>query len=155
MELKCRCIGMSGVCTSRICWKELPRSLKKVGVFLKKKYYNAKQVKPYHRLKRNGLPPFLVIKDTKHERPRILDLIYLLPSPNYCERDPGTGSLGTKGRRCNVNSVGNDSCHLLCCGRGYDTHFYEKSYKCKCRFRWCCDVKCDLCKNATYVYTCK
>lgn len=37
---------------------------------------------------------------------RISELVFLQPSPNYCEADPTTGSLGVVGRRCNRTSAG-------------------------------------------------
>jgi wingless-type MMTV integration site family protein 7 len=44
--------------------------------------------------------------DPTEEEPRITELVYLEQSPNYCDRDFGTGSLGTYGRSCNRTSEG-------------------------------------------------
>lgn len=92
--------------------------------------------------------------------PRRSDLVYLDASPNYCELDQGTGSQGTKSRRClhstQVNSSTHEnSCDVLCCGRGYNTHQKLHTWKCNCRFRWCCEVECHQCKELLEIYTCK
>lgn len=38
--------------------------------------------------------------------PKRSELVYLQPSPNYCEPDLAQGSLGTQGRYCNRTSTG-------------------------------------------------
>lgn len=48
-----------------------------------------------------------------------------------------------------------NGCDLLCCGRGYNTHQYIKSWQCRCKFHWCCYVNCDTCTQKTEEYTCK
>jgi len=42
----------------------------------------------------------------KKRTPRRSDLVFLQESPNYCERDHATGSMGTVGRHCNRTSRG-------------------------------------------------
>lgn len=49
------------------------------------------------------------------------DLIHVSKSPNFCKHNPKKDILGTKDRKCNKSSSGNDSCSVLCCGRGYET----------------------------------
>lgn len=49
------------------------------------------------------------------------ELIHVSKSPNFCRYNPKKGILGTKGRECSKTSTGNDSCSILCCGRGYNT----------------------------------
>jgi len=48
----------------------------------------------------------LQLRRKPHNKPRISELVFLQPSPNYCEADPSTGSLGVVGRRCNRTSAG-------------------------------------------------
>ena len=48
----------------------------------------------------------LQLRRKPHNKPRISELVFLQPSPNYCEVDPSTGSLGVVGRRCNRTSAG-------------------------------------------------
>lgn len=59
--------------------------------------------------------PHLVLKKTKvsggpgkglKRIPKRSELVYLQPSPNYCEPDLAQGSLGTQGRYCNRTSKG-------------------------------------------------
>ncbi len=156
MALRCKCFGLSGVCTSKTCYRALMPRKDALGRWLKDKYKVAVQVKPSRRSNRSGYPKFLVKTVGKVTRPDSLSLIYLDESPNYCKRDPERGSLGTKGRRCNnTDSTQSGSCELLCCGRGYDTHIKTSSEKCNCKFRWCCEVECEECNSTGNVYTCK
>ncbi|XP_064473250.1 protein Wnt-7b-like isoform X2 [Ornithodoros turicata] len=89
------------------------------------------------------------------KRPKVRDLVYLHGSPNYCEPDQAKGSPGTAGRSCNRTSTGTDGCDIMCCGRGYNTHQYTRTWQCNCKFHWCCFVNCDTCSERTEEYTCK
>ncbi|CAH8525827.1 unnamed protein product [Schistosoma turkestanicum] len=83
-------------------------------------------------------------------------LVYLEESPNYCYFDETIGHLGIAGRQCNATS--NDavnSCSRLCCDRGYDTLEFEREQKCECKFFWCCEVRCNLCRERTVLHHCK
>ncbi|CAH1732573.1 hypothetical protein AGLY_001873 [Aphis glycines] len=97
------------------------------------------QLKPYN--------PELKAPGTK-------DLVYLEPSPGFCEPNPRLGILGTHGRACNESSIGVDGCDLMCCGRGYKTHQALVSERCNCTFLWCCEVKCSVCQYRKTINTC-
>uniref|UniRef100_T1JFC3 Protein Wnt n=1 Tax=Strigamia maritima TaxID=126957 RepID=T1JFC3_STRMM len=154
LKTDCKCHGVSGSCTMRTCWKTL-QSFRQVGTFLMKKYHKAKETEVIF-AKRPRRPVFLKLKKSrKHRKPRRNDLVYLNKSPNYCELDLNVGSLGTRERSCNRTSRGPDGCNLLCCGRGYNTHQYMRTWQCKCKFHWCCHVHCHVCRERTEVYTCK
>lgn len=90
----------------------------------------------------------------EHKPPGGKDLVYLEPSPPFCEKNPKLGILGTKGRYCNDTSIGVDGCDLMCCGRGYKTQEIYVTERCNCRFVWCCDVKCDFCRIKKTIHTC-
>ncbi|KAL1449190.1 hypothetical protein WDU94_000409 [Cyamophila willieti] len=75
-------------------------------------------------------------------------------SPDYCSRNETLGILGTKGRLCNQRSLGLDGCKLLCCGRGYMTRIRDVEEKCNCKFVWCCQVKCEVCRYKREEYVC-
>ncbi|KAK3104218.1 hypothetical protein FSP39_025392 [Pinctada imbricata] len=155
METECKCHGVSGSCTLKTCWTTLPK-FRKIGDHLIKKYNKAKLVQPFNG-GRNRRPVYLTLKRSRHShaKPRKSDLVYLEKSPNYCDFDPRTGSLGTVGRKCNRTSSGTDGCDLMCCGRGYNTHQYTKTWQCNCKFHWCCYVHCNKCSERTEEYACK
>ncbi|KAJ8945225.1 hypothetical protein NQ314_009294 [Rhamnusium bicolor] len=163
--VECKCHGVSGSCTMKTCWKTLP-TFRQVGDSLMKKYYRARPVaaspsqpgprgienprrqKKLHLVLTKGKIPV-------KKMPKKSELVFLQMSPNYCERDLAAGSLGTVGRTCNRTSRGTDGCDLMCCGRGYNTHQYTKTFQCRCKFHWCCRVDCDTCSERTEEYTCK
>ncbi|KXJ12207.1 Protein Wnt-2 [Exaiptasia diaphana] len=70
-------------------------------------------------------------------------------SPTFCEPDRKHHIVGTAGRICNktASQAEADSCSVLCCGRGYDTHEIVQKSKCFCQFYWCCKVRCKKCKK--------
>ncbi|XP_068083606.1 protein Wnt-7b [Anabrus simplex] len=161
---ECKCHGVSGSCTMKTCWKTLP-PFRKIGDNLMRKYSRARPVvalsgggrrvgKKLHLMLKKP-PPRGQQPPTPLRAPRRSDLVYLEESPNYCERDLSTGSLGTVGRQCNRTSKGTDGCDLMCCGRGYNTHQYTRTWQCHCKFHWCCYVNCDTCSERTEEYTCK
>ena len=83
------------------------------------------------------------------------ELVYLDPSPNYCRQNQDKGIMGTRGRECKKDSLGPDSCDLLCCGRGYNTEVIRMVERCHCKFVWCCKVKCKICETMVDKHTCK
>lgn len=155
MQLECKCHGVSGSCTTKTCWTTLPK-FRELGYILKEKYAHAVHVEPV-KASRNKRPKFLKIKKLySYRKPMDTELVYIDKSPNYCEADPRTGSLGTQGRVCNKTMMQHISgCDLMCCGRGYNTHQYSRVWQCNCKFLWCCYVKCNTCSERTEVYTCK
>ncbi|KAK4470977.1 hypothetical protein MN116_006481 [Schistosoma mekongi] len=83
-------------------------------------------------------------------------LVYLEESPNYCYFDETIGHLGIAGRQCNATSNnGVNSCTRLCCDRGYDTLEFEREQKCECKFFWCCEVRCNICRERIVLHHCK
>ncbi|XP_064606530.1 protein Wnt-7b-like isoform X2 [Liolophura sinensis] len=155
MRTECKCHGVSGSCTMKTCWTTLP-SFRKIGEHLRMKYNKAKLVEPI-KGRRARRPVFLTLKKSKrpHRKPRRSDIVYLEKSPNYCEYDLTTGTLGTVGRKCNRSSTEIDGCGLMCCGRGYNTHQYTRTWQCNCKFHWCCYVNCSTCSERTEEFTCK
>ncbi|XP_065166957.1 LOW QUALITY PROTEIN: protein Wnt-7b-like [Atheta coriaria] len=171
---ECKCHGVSGSCTMKTCWKSLP-PFRHIGDNLMKKYYRARSVatmtaQPQLTLHKRLAPIrpqdlltttgkiHLVLKKGRiptKKRPKQTDLVFLQSSPNYCEKDLASGSLGTYGRNCNRTSQGHDGCNLMCCGRGYNTHQFNRQWQCNCKFHWCCQVQCDTCSERVEEYTCK
>lgn len=144
----CKCHGVSGSCSLRTCWQQLP-AFRDVGMRLKERYDGAVEVK----FNKRGTK--LVRKNKKFNKPTGEDLMYFESSPDYCKANPETGSRGTVGRECNKMSSGMDGCNLLCCGRGYNTFKRKVVERCKCKFKWCCYVECQTCERIEDVYICK
>ncbi|XP_044162089.1 protein Wnt-7a-like isoform X2 [Bufo gargarizans] len=153
VRLECKCHGVSGSCTVKTCWVTLPH-FREVGYILKDRYKEAVMVEPMMG-RRQQLPTFLKLKNPQsYKKPAETDLVYIDSSPNFCERNVTTGSIGTHGRLCNRTSSLSDSCELLCCGRGYKTFQYIHTWQCHCKFHWCCHVTCNTCSERTQAYTC-
>ncbi|XP_054044683.1 protein Wnt-4-like [Rissa tridactyla] len=150
MKVECKCHGVSGSCEVRTCWKVMP-PFRKVGNVLKEKFEGATEVHP----KRVGSRKLLVPKSSRFKPYTAHDLVYLLASPDFCERDPRRGVFGTSGRQCNRTSPAMDGCELLCCGRGFQTAQAEVVERCSCKFRWCCSVKCKQCRHLVEVHSCR
>ncbi|XP_063952373.1 protein Wnt-5b-like [Lytechinus pictus] len=144
---ECKCHGVSGSCSLKTCWLQLS-PFNRVGAILKDKYDGATNV----RVNKKGR---LVNSDVRFNKPTRDDLVYLEQSPDYCVPDIQTGSLGTTGRECNKTSMGTDGCTLMCCGRGYNSFTKEVVERCKCKFKWCCYVKCRKCRTLVDVHVCK
>ncbi|XP_023338432.1 protein Wnt-16 [Eurytemora carolleeae] len=156
MLLKCRCHGVSGSCEFKTCWRSIPQ-FAEIGDYLKEKYdKSAVQVsneldespeRDRYRRGTSGGPGSLPVSKKS--------LVYIQPSPDYCQDDPKAGVVGTRGRRCEKKSRGRDGCGFLCCGRGFDTEVIVEYERCRCKFVWCCRVDCQQCKRKKYIHTCK
>uniref|UniRef100_A0A8C0GYN7 Protein Wnt n=1 Tax=Chelonoidis abingdonii TaxID=106734 RepID=A0A8C0GYN7_CHEAB len=145
--LLCKCHGVSGSCEVRTCWKVMP-PFRKVGNVLKEKFEGATEVHP----KRVGSRKLLVPKSSRFKPYTAHDLVYLVASPDFCDRDTHSGVFGTSGRQCNRTSHAMDGCELLCCGRGFRTAQAEMVERCSCKFHWCCSVKCKQCHHLVEVF---
>lgn len=149
LRTQCKCHGVSGSCELRTCWKKLP-AFRDVGQLLKDKFDGATEVQLLKEQTVKSLQPV----DTRFKRQTKSDLVYLESSPDYCEHDNMTGTLGTNGRRCEADSQALNGCSLLCCNRSYNTRVEQRVERCNCRFQWCCEVKCQECIKTETVYTC-
>lgn len=148
VKIECKCHGVSGSCSMKTCWLKLP-SFREVGDYLKDKYDGAIEVRYESKQQQ------LRARHKRFSKPTKEDLIYIEDSPNYCSYNPKAGLLGTSGRQCNKNSNGPDGCRIMCCGRGYYIQKSIKEEKCKCKFQWCCSVKCETCITEVETYICK
>jgi len=147
MKLLCKCHGVSGSCSAKICWRTVA-SFREIGDLLKDRFDGATRVKVI--AAKVKLKPV----DRRQKRPTRRDLVYLDQSPDYCDYRPEVGSLGTVGRQCNRTSYGLDGCQLMCCGRGYRTYVEEEVEDCNCKFFWCCSVECQKCTSSVEKYYC-
>nr|CAD7268405.1 unnamed protein product [Timema shepardi] len=151
MQRVCKCHGMSGSCSVRVCWRKLPQ-FRQVGDSLAARFEGASHVKVVEKKRRRIKKLRAVSRDLK--QPNKTDLVFLEESPDYCERNETLGILGTRGRLCNRTSLGLDGCRLLCCGRGYQTRVRDVEEKCRCRFVWCCNVVCERCRYKKEEHIC-
>nr|CAD7260028.1 unnamed protein product [Timema shepardi] len=164
MRQECKCHGMSGSCTVKTCWMRLP-NIRVIGDHLKDRFDGASRVMVSNAGSLRGqgsggggkknrynfqLKPY----NPEHKPPGVKDLVYLEPSPGFCEKNPRLGIPGTHGRQCNDTSIGVDGCDLMCCGRGYRTQEVMVVERCSCTFHWCCEVKCKLCRTKKTIHTC-
>lgn len=155
MVLNCKCHGLSGSCTTRTCWKALP-TLRMIAERLKEYYYDAIRVVVNMTDSSWGPKPgYLVLHSNRTRKPHSPSLVYVNDSDLYCMQDRRMGIPGTKDRICNITSTGEDGCEFLCCERGYDTHNFTEVSQCKCKFHWCCEVKCKMCAQNVVKHTCK
>lgn len=157
MDKSCKCHGVSGSCTVRVCWKTMPK-MAKVASELRRRFDNALKVKlnrSQTKLTRLSRGRRGRKRNADRRRPPPASLVYSENSPDFCNADARYGILGTMGRTCNKSSDGTDSCSKLCCGRGYNTFNRVNDVKCNCTFIWCCHVKCDWCKKEWIEHTCK
>ncbi|CAO2589619.1 Protein Wnt-4, partial [Lemmus lemmus] len=150
MRVECKCHGVSGSCEVKTCWRAVP-PFRQVGHALKEKFDGATEVEP----RRVGSSRALVPRNAQFKPHTDEDLVYLEPSPDFCEQDMRSGVLGTRGRTCNKTSKAIDGCELLCCGRGFHTAQVELAERCGCRFHWCCFVKCRQCQRLVEMHTCR
>lgn len=148
VKIECKCHGVSGSCSMKTCWLKLP-SFREVGDYLKEKYDSAIEVR--YESRQNQLRA----RYRRFSTPTKEDLVYIQDSPNYCDYNEKMGIIGTSGRQCNKNSNGPDGCRIMCCGRGYYIRKTIKEEKCKCKFEWCCSVKCETCITEVETYICK
>lgn len=151
MRVECKCHGVSGSCEVKTCWKAMP-PFRKVGNIIKEKFDGATEVEQ----RKVGTTKVLVPRNSQFKPHTDEDLVYLDPSPDFCDYDPRTpGMLGTVGRQCNRTSKAIDGCELMCCGRGFQTQEVEVVDRCSCKFHWCCYVKCKQCRKMVEIHTCR
>lgn len=150
LNRECKCHGVSGSCNLKTCWKRLaPFSV--VGSKLKEIYFKAARVSF-----QNNMLQERVKKQPRAVSGKEKKLVYLDSSPDYCVRNDSVGSPGMMGRTCRNDEVSTSKCRSLCnsCKMRHQTVEHFKQVKCKCKFVWCCRVKCEICPEKFSVTTC-
>ena len=154
MRQVCKCHGVSGSCSIKVCWKVMPE-FSVIGKELMRRYVAAHRVESSEAALRS-----LRHKNLKDE------LVFSEASPDFCG-----SSHGTVGRVCssrNQTAANNASSALttltlvadragerLCCGRGWEERRVEIIEECECEFKWCCEVKCKQCKRIVLERVCQ
>ncbi|XP_050540262.1 protein Wnt-1-like [Daktulosphaira vitifoliae] len=147
MQKVCKCHGMSGSCSVRICWMRLS-SFRDIGDTLMVRYEGASHVRLGEK-KRKKIKKLRPIRMDR-KMPNKTELVYLDSSPDYCEHNESMSLMGTYDRVCQ----GLDGCRHLCCHRGFQIRLRDVEEKCKCKFIWCCNVVCEVCKFKKEEYIC-
>ncbi|KPP67330.1 protein Wnt-4-like, partial [Scleropages formosus] len=86
MRVECKCHGVSGSCEVKTCWRAMP-PFRVVGNILKERFDGATEAEP----RRVGSTRVLVPKNPQFKPHTEEDLVYLEPSPDFCEQDPRSG----------------------------------------------------------------
>ena len=151
----CKChLPFFSHCSTKTCWMQLA-PFEDVGAKLKQKYHNAIRVWFVdNKLQERIGDQFKAISSEDNR------LVYLDPSPDYCVRNDTLGYRGMLAMSCKSFDVHATKCKAFidkcnACNLGYQTieHGFEQ-FKCKCKFHWCCFVKCEKCKKMSYITTC-
>uniref|UniRef100_A0A0N4ZNB1 Protein Wnt n=1 Tax=Parastrongyloides trichosuri TaxID=131310 RepID=A0A0N4ZNB1_PARTI len=134
----CKCHGVSGSCQQKTCWKKTA-DLRQITKYLTDRYHKAKRV---------------LSDESKHKSN---ELIYLEPSPDICSSMHNhLQQRRSLPRVCNwrneTHSEGD--CGRLCCGKGFRVDHEVVTYKCDCKFKWCCNLECNDCISHRWVSTC-
>ena len=86
------------------------------------------------------------------------DLVYV-ERIDYCDRIVDLGVPGTGGRACSNQAAQRwddmRSCDVFCCDRGYREALVQQKFKCNCHFKWCCQMKCDVCDETILTHRCR
>jgi len=162
--VSCKCHGLSGSCNIKTCQRHSAQ-FRAIGDLLHKKYDNALRVKME---KKNAMDILFVMKRKKNpgnrrdnsklrstnKKPPNDALVFLKDSPNYCVRSAKHEFPGTVGRTCSTG-YGTDSCEDLCCGRGFRSVKVTTTDRCRCKFHWCCEIRCHKCTKVEIQHRCK
>nr|AAO17782.1 wnt5-like protein [Girardia tigrina] len=137
-SVACKCHGVSGSCSLRSCWKQLPPFIQ-IGHHVTQKYDMAEKVK-FNRLGTRS-------KKTTGYRKKLVpdELIYFESSPDYCELSKDHAGFVTSGRECKLDRKKSERWEVLCCNRSYRTYTREVHEKCHCKLSWCCIIRCQVC----------
>lgn len=171
---QCKCHGVSGSCVTKTCWRTVPK-LDELASLIKKKYEKAQQVILASdsftlivdkkessvldgRLSQIGTSNantrreqrFLKNKVQQAKLASRSELVFLEESPDYCLLE-NENSSGASGRECFSLA----DCEQICCSKGWNTRKEIRQEPCRCKFVWCCDVKCETCRREVIRHFCR
>ena len=161
---KCSCNGLSGSCSSKTCWEELPQ-MRHISAVLKSVYNNERNnVKT---LMHSGLKKKLLTIDSRMV-PSKNALVFIEDSPDYCDYMDKRNCSKIIPPHYDQDNVAEwevehrarllKSCDNLCLECGYDVHEEQVKYlntECECVFHWCCTVNCSSCEVDQTLHSCK
>ena len=143
---RCKCVGVTSACSHVICWTQLLNfTFVEEGV---KRLYSESSLR-VKSTKDCRIEPYS--NTTGLERVTDDHLAFFEESPDHCKPDDRTGFPGMLGRKCS-----NERCKRMCesCGMHVREVEVEVSRSCKCKFVWCCSLKCSTCIERVKVGTC-
>ncbi|MFT7809920.1 protein Wnt-8a-like [Arapaima gigas] len=161
MKRTCKCHGISGSCSVQTCFVQLS-DFREIGNYLKVKHVQAYKLEMDKKRGRDGNTAVkgVSIGNTLRTIGQT-ELIYLEDSLDYCVKNSSLGLQGTEGREClqegpHLSQWEKQSCRRLCqeCGLKVEERLTEKVSSCKCKFRWCCTVRCDKCTEPVTKFYC-
>ncbi|KAK5650545.1 hypothetical protein RI129_001574 [Pyrocoelia pectoralis] len=157
MIKKCKCHGVSGSCSLQTCWMHIA-PFHKIAKVIRQRYKKAVKINVENRASDSMSSSSITkISDiSKHQ------LAFIETSPDYCLADSSMGWPGTKGRPCSRSRTETStrlekrSCKNLCRHCGHKVRRYKREIKmnCNCSFKWCCEVKCDICTETVVEFFC-
>lgn len=172
----CKCVGVSGSCTQKVCWQRSP-SAKEISSAImdlydsnsyRVRYKNRRIVARSENSKRitksTGLSNSKASnKLSKQARKKIQEeisaktaLIYRVRDIDFCRVDTKKGIYGTQGRQCSIeDDAGEYHCSRLCCSGDWQSLTTESKKDCNCRYVWCCRIECDVCTTIETRHYCK
>ena len=163
---KCSCHGMSGSCSSKTCWQELPQ-MRHISAVLKSIYNNDRNSVKTLLHTQTGVKHKLLTIDSRM-MPSKNALVFIEDSPDYCgymhERNcskiipPHYEQENIPDWEKEHRSKLMKSCDNLCSDCGYDV--WERQVKvlnteCECVFHWCCTVNCSSCEVDRTLHSCR
>ncbi|KAF5301546.1 hypothetical protein FQR65_LT08851 [Abscondita terminalis] len=159
MVRKCRCHGVSGSCSLQTCWMQVA-PFNKIADVIRQRYKKAVRTNIQNRI--NSFEVSSPLASKRIEDIRTHQLVYFEQSPDYCLADTLSGWPGTKGRSCSrshsktATLQERKSCRHLCrnCGHRVRKHKRQIKRNCNCSFKWCCEVKCDVCTETVEEFHC-
>eukprot|EP00111_Clytia_hemisphaerica_P001837 TCONS_00005153-protein len=143
---RCYCPGIFPVCYTKICYTAMDHFYK-VGRKIREMYYKARKV----RITDDG--NFVPV----HEPNRPIEKKELIYAEefNVCDTKEGL-----KDRPCSIDEdmfkiTRYPYCKDMCCGKNqYKSRPSKLIWECNCKFKWCCEVKCQTCSEDQIRYTC-
>ena len=165
MQVKCRCHGPSGSCTTRTCYSQLP-SVRDISTDMKIKYNHSVKVSA-HVNRGTTVLRSTSSSNTDVVSPPLDSLVHVKNSVKYCIKQNGY----TANRSCIPQSILTQienkevnpaqytgyplpACESLCCSGEYEIEESIVSSTCHCHFVWCCKISCEECEKTLTRYKC-
>lgn len=149
--ISCTCNGATAGCTMKFCHRRLKlfqdvtnKLLTKLEKAIQTTDKDFKKLYQSVEFKRNSKDIYQKSETYKN------DLVYL-DQVDHCLTK---GMYSSTGRRCSLDDSSINSCNKICCGKGHRVRRIEIHSKCRCKFVYCCEVRCDTCIRYDEIFEC-